>query len=368
MAIRRVQRKRGPSYVVTWRESNRRQRSRSFDRKKDAEAFEAKIRIAKRRGDLDDLDAGKQKLADFLAEYWRLDAEPRLSPKTLALYKSWRARHIEPQLGKVELRRLTPERIVRFQAQLLADGVSGPTVHKLLVFLQGVLDRAVEWRKIQANPVRAVRKAKQPQRRTIHPLGPEEIEKLRGCLLKRDRRRDATLVAVLAYAGLRPGEALALTWGDVRQKTLLIDKAVAGGRVQGTKTRRTRTVNLLQPLAADLAEWRLTSGRPDDAALVFPTPAGNHWNAHDWQNWRNRVYVPAAEAVGLATKRPYDCRHAMTSLLLAEGRNPIEVAEQLGHSPTMTLDTYGHVIDELRGKPNAPAEARIRAARQRVAA
>ena len=39
--------------------------------------------------------------------------------------------------------------------------------------------------------------------------------------------RNAVLFSVLAYAGLRPGEALALRWGDVRDQTLLIEKAIS---------------------------------------------------------------------------------------------------------------------------------------------
>ncbi len=57
----------------------------------------------------------------------------------------------------------------------------------------------------------------------------------------------------------------------------------------------------------------------------------------------------------VATKSPYDLRHAFTSLLLAENPNPVEVAEQLGHSPAMTLTVYGQVIAELRGEPKRPA-------------
>jgi integrase len=38
-------------------------------------------------------------------------------------------------------------------------------------------------------------------------------------------QRDATFVALLAYAGLRPGEALALRWGDIRERTLLVQRA-----------------------------------------------------------------------------------------------------------------------------------------------
>jgi hypothetical protein len=39
------------------------------------------------------------------------------------------------------------------------------------------------------------------------------------------------------------------------------------------------------------------------------------------------------------------------------------VARQLGHHARLTLGTYGHVIDELEGAPQIPAEDAIRAAR-----
>ena len=44
-----------------------------------------------------------------------------------------------------------------------------------------------------------------------------------------------------------------------------------------------------------------------------------------------------------------------------------ELAEELGHSPQMTLNTYAHVIDELRGAPRLPAAQEIVRARQAVA-
>lgn len=42
----------------------------------------------------------------------------------------------------------------------------------------------------------------------------------------------------------------------------------------------------------------------------------------------------------------------------------IFVARQLGHSAVLTLDTYGHVIEELDEAPNITAEEAIRAARE----
>lgn len=62
--------------------------------------------------------------------------------------------------------------------------------------------------------------------------------------------------------------------------------------------------------------------------------------------------------------RPYDLRHSFASLLLAEGRTIHYVAKQLGHAPSLTLDVYGHTIDELEIRDRVDAEAEIRAARE----
>jgi hypothetical protein len=68
-------------------------------------------------------------------------------------------------------------------------------------------------------------------------------------------------------------------------------------------------------------------------------------------------------AISLYDARPYDLRHSVASLLLHEGRSVTYVARQLGHAATLTLNTYGHVIDELDDSPPIPAEDAIRAAR-----
>ncbi|MGZ8795057.1 MAG: tyrosine-type recombinase/integrase, partial [Gaiellaceae bacterium] len=78
------------------------------------------------------------------------------------------------------------------------------------------------------------------------------------------------------------------------------------------------------------------------------------------------MFQCAADAAGLAEIRPYDLRHSFVSLLIAEGRNIVEVARQAGHSPSMALDTYGHVFDELDGAKRRPAAEVIRKARAKV--
>jgi integrase len=95
----------------------------------------------------------------------------------------------------------------------------------------------------------------------------------------------------------------------------------------------------------------------DSSSLVFPGWNGEPWRDTAYRNWRRRIFAPAAEAAGLDGSRPYDLRHLFCSLLLAEGASVVEVARQAGHSPAMTLSTYGHVIEELEGAESRSAEA-----------
>ena len=242
-------------------------------------------------------------------------------------------------------------------------GVGDSASRKSLFLLQGIFTLAVAWGHVTANPVAAVRKPSGRRKRAIVAPAPSQIETMRADLRAQGRLRDATLVCVLAYSGVRPGEALALTWGDVRERVLLIERATADGTLKDTKTRQARTVRLLAPLAADLREWRLVNGRPGDDALVFPASNGEHWRDHDWRNWLRRVYRPASERAGVSGSRAYDLRHAFCSLLIHEGMTVVEVARQAGHQPSMTLDTYGQVIAELEGAERVSAEESIRAAR-----
>ena len=223
----------------------------------------------------------------------------------------------------------------------------------------------VSWGRIPANPAASVRKPPVCRSRAVSPLPPAIVERIRGVLLADGRLRDATLVSVLAYAGPRPGEALALTWGHVRNRTVLIEAAVSLGELRDTKTGQRRMVALLAPLAQDLNEWRLACGRPADDELVFPDRRGRPWTADAYRNWRRRIYVPAAVACGVTNPRPSDLRHSFVSLLIHEGRSVVEVARHAGHSPKMALGTYAHVFDEFALEDRLPAEEQIRRARAR---
>jgi integrase len=155
-----------------------------------------------------------------------------------------------------------------------------------------------------------------------------------------------------------------LGWGDVRERTVLIQRSISLGEEADTKTRQHRTVRLLVPLATDLRAWRMAAGRPDDDQLVLPGKNGQPWTHAAYQSWRRRAFRHATPAAGLLDARPYDLRHSFASLLLHEGRSVIYVARQLGHDARLTLTRYGHVMDELEDTPRIHAEVAIADARR----
>src|SRR5437870_5351110 len=93
---------RGEPDVLAPRRGRRRQggrnRSKVLGRRRDAEAFDAEVTRRKRTGDLARLDAGKESLAEFGEEWWRLYAVPNLAPQTLVGYASMWDAHVLPRL------------------------------------------------------------------------------------------------------------------------------------------------------------------------------------------------------------------------------------------------------------------------------
>jgi len=364
MSVEKVTRAGGEVvWRVRWRQHGR-NRARTFSTRRDARDFDAEVRRQRRAGSLAALDAGAQTLGEYVTGTWATSHAATLAAKTRLHYASLYDHHLRPYLASIALREITPEVIGLWQAERLASGAGPIAIRHAMDLLGSILEHAFAGGHLSANPARRVKKARPPRREEVQPLPPTTIEAMRAAL----DARDATLISVLAYAGLRPGEALGLRWGDVREQTLLVQRAISLGEESDTKTRQHRTVRLLAPLAADLRLWRMAAGRPGDSELVFPGKEGRPWTQAAYQSWRRRAFNRATQAAGLAHARPYDLRHSFASLLLHEGRSVIYVARQLGHDARLTLTRYGHVIDELEDRPRIAAEAAIADARLAVRA
>jgi len=291
-------------------------------------------------------DPGKRTLDDLL-DAW-LDAKaPQVKPRTLHDYTTTCDRYLRPNLGKLPLARVTPDRVERLCAVYQAQG-KDRTALKVYRCLSQALGLAVRWAWVDANPCDRVDPPQyRPERRD--PWTPQE---LRAFL---DGTREHWLGPfwlVLASSGCRLGELLALTWGDVDlgAGTITITKSVQ--RIDGVrvvtrpKTRAGERTVALPRVAVDAlrrqAEWRLAQGSGGD--LVFTSKRGAPLT-HATAGW---VLRRECERLGLPAMTPHGLRHLHASLLLAEGLSVPEVSRRLGHAnPGITMSVYAHVVGHV---------------------
>jgi integrase len=397
VSVHRVERGEQLFWEVRWRERAS-QRSRRFDRRGDALDFDAELRRRRQLGPLafqQLTSRGGPTLGWWIAERWAPEHAVTLAPSTRERYANVYAVHIAPWLDDVPLAELTVAVLRGWQAERIKAGVGPGTIDKCRTLLSSVLRHAAESEAIAGNPLSLVRAPKQHHRDAVQPLAPATVERIRAAMLDppsrqisasvpgqrrrrhyelpalgtpQTRRRDATIVSLIAYAGLRPGELRALRLGDIRQRTILVHRACnPDGSIKATKNEQHRTVRLLAALASDVTEYRAVSGRVSQAKPMLLDEDGDPWDKSAWQCWRADRWAPACHAAGLdPAPRPYDLRHSFASLLLAEGRQPLYVARQLGHSLAVLLSTYAHLIDEYADGEPIDADAEIASVRSKM--
>lgn len=185
------------------------------------------------------------------------------------------------------------------------------------------------------------------RRQTVRAFDAEQLGRFLASALEHEPRW-WPLFRVMALAGLRVGEAVALRWDDLdaQGRKLRVERGWTRHRIQQTKTGRERTVALPGALVTDLE--RLHVQRKADAlraglepaAWLFPSPKGDH--PID-ELVAQRAFARARDKAGLPPHHsPHTLRHTYASLLLS-AHAPIQyVQRQLGHSSiSMTADVYG---------------------------
>jgi integrase len=383
MSVQRYETADGTQWRVRWREPDGKMRSRTVVNKREALVLDGDIKARKFKGEALPR-AGRETLASAFDQWQRLVA-PSLASTTRRTYlASWNA-HIKDRFDHYRLNELTadPQLLDELLAEMRERGVGDAAQRKVLVVLSAVLTAAVGWKKIATNPVWRLRKPPGTRQRNPHPFPPVVIERIRLRVQRRATKDatkaralgDACFVSLMAYAGLRPGEALALTWGDIGARTISVDKAVRDGAEAPTKTGAVRSVPLVTPLKDDLFEYRMMRDMPPNDTLVLPAQNSGYWSRSEANNWRNRVWKPITLKLAesdralrpLAESRPYDCRGSFVSLHLRAGASPLEVAQWAGHSPAVMFKHYANVIEELVGEPVLDAVEQITRARDAVA-
>jgi len=145
----------------------RRQRSRNFDRKADAVAFDAEIRRRKALGPLALQQLTRRDvvtLDEWIERRWAPQHAATLEPATRDRYASSYKLHVYPWLGDVPLVDLTVAKLREWQAAGLTAGASPETVIKARVMLSSVLTHAAQSEAISGNPLSLVKPPKSTHR------------------------------------------------------------------------------------------------------------------------------------------------------------------------------------------------------------
>ncbi|MDT0309268.1 site-specific integrase [Streptomyces sp. DSM 44917] len=332
---------------VRWYAPDGKPKAKTFPRKPQAEAYRDELVQRLGNGSYRDPSAGRT-LLEKVAEEW-LAAQAHLKRSSRSRYRRALNDHILPRWGTTAVDRIRHEEIAAWVGALSAAGGRGgkplgpSVVRGLHRVLSMVLGWAVRTNRRADNPAAGVPLPKRGLSDHVY-LDHDQVERLAQAA-----GTFRPLVLLLAYTGLRWGEASALRVGRVdlnaRRAHVVTAFAEDNGEIyeDTPKDHERRAVPLPAFLIAELKP--VLDGREDDE-LVFSAPRKGPLRAH---NFRSREFARAVKAAGLGGRgvTPHKLRHTAASLAISAGADVKVVQTMLGHaSATMTLDVYGHLFPD----------------------
>lgn len=320
----------------------RRQASKTFRRKADAEAWLGEMLGNGRRGLAP--ESGTT-LAAYLTHDWLPFYKERHKISSYRKREKDCRVHLIPALGAARLTALTPARIQRLYRDL-GTTLAPNTVHGIASTLDAALNQAVKWELLHRNPARGAEKPAVARR----PPTVWTPEQTRAFLAAEDDPAWRCLFALLTVTGMRKAEVLALVWDDLDlaagvlhiRHALVWHGKETGFVVGPPKTRDSvRNVALPTALVAMLREHRheRDTGR---TPLFIGRNGVLTPSAIDWRFRRTTARA------GLPTIRVHDLRHTNATIALGAGVPLKVISERLGHADIgITSRVYAHVTREL---------------------
>lgn len=183
-----------------------------------------------------------------------------------------------------------------------------------------------------------------------------------NCLEADNNLKRIALFYLLAFSGMRKGEAFAFRWSDINfdKNEIRINKAVKRGKeglyLGPTKNGDPRTIKLDEKTLNYLATWKI------EQAKFFKTKGINTNTKKQlvFSNINNQLHDPNKTVQWLATflKKhslepitAHGLRHTHCSLLFEAGASIKEVQFRLGHRDVKTtLDVYAHVTKKAKSE------------------
>jgi integrase len=360
------------AWVVAYSNDGKRH-IKTFDRKKDADAFHDDVRGEVRRGD--HIAPSRSETLGEAAARWinRVTAEGR-EATTVRQYEIHVRLHIAPRLGTVKLAQLNERRIEQFRDDLLASGMTRAMVRKVLTSLKSIL-KVAKRSHVAANvSVARDKRARKLEVGTDIP-SPSEIKRLLVAVADSPLRMNA-LINVAIFTGLRASELRGLRWRDVSLKrghgsVTVAQRADRFGKIGAPKSATScRTIEIDDDVIHILSQWKLACPLTD-GDIVFPTSAGTIENHANLFRQVEGVVLAArlTNEEGRAKYGLHALRHFFCSWCLGRradgGRElPLDSVKRLmGHSSiALTSDVYGHLLPSRNDRSElVAASAALRA-------
>ncbi len=262
---------------------------------------------------------------------------------------------IDKTLGHKKLAAIKKDDVYRLQASLVKD-LSSKGTNDTIALLKSILKSAVDERIIPYNPADGVRSVKRTEEETAKNthryLSGDEItaffEAAAGSIYK-------NLFLFLLLSGMRCGEASALTWADIDEKNNVIHITKSVTRISNkefvigsTKTQDSkRDIELTDELRNVLASQKIQQAglfgirAVRDEQQIFTTLSGGLINQSNTCPVIANICKKAGKA-GHQIERftPHAFRHTFITYELENGVPMNDIARQVGHTNTITLQKY----------------------------
>lgn len=307
--------------------------SKYYLTKREAQEEEAKAIIE------NDTTANNFKTINDLYKEYYIYQSSRLKPSSLyTLEKCFVV--ILPIIGNKKLPDLTVKQIENFKSKL--NGSNGYK-NKLLKTLRALNNYNYKMNGIRNDAFDKIDNFKVDKKEMLfYTL--EEFEKF---IKKVEGNNYKALFTTLFFSGLRIGEALALTWNDMKNNKIKINKNLSNKVGIGTYTITTpknessnRTLPMPKQVKKALILWYNEISTYDgfrDSFFVFNFESPLNLTSV------TKVKNKASKDAKLKQIRIHDFRHSTASLLINNNANITLVSKYLGHSNvTQTLNTYSH--------------------------
>ncbi|SOC13515.1 site-specific recombinase XerD [Ureibacillus xyleni] len=333
---------------------------RGFKTKKEAEIALARIKLEVSEGTFRKQRAETYKdVYDLWIKQYEKNVEESTFIKTLGIFRN----HILPKIGNYKITKMNAHICQRHVNEWANKLKKFRTVKS---YASKVLDFAIKHDYIQTNPFSLVELPKNPKKLQFHEVynedenenfyTKEQLIKFLQCMKQESNPKAYTLFHLLAYSGMRKGEALALSWKDIdfNKNEIRINKAISRGKdnklyVKSTKTGMARTIKMDTNTMYILKEWKkyqrqellvLGYNAIQSNQLIFNNNKNQFLQPNMTTKWLKRVLTKYQ----LPIITTHGFRHTHCSLLFEAGVSMKEVQDRLGHSDIKTtMNVYAHV-------------------------